>query len=284
MRYGQGQGDTQGGNYMSNDNILADTLRFATSALLSIVTCMVSLTDDTFIEWLIMLVFWYAIYHWAISKVMIGGGFSTSESGEEISAVTVNALMQKHYSRFRIYDSGIPFHKQYQLVGLSLDEFETTIAAGMWFCGREVFVAAFIRDGVVVRVTTNVGELYSCWPDEDICDWISACKTIDCDYVRIYHNHPCFDGNTGPSTADKDFHWKSTSILNPKGIRVDSFIIYWNECSEWSLMQYDENRYSSTVKQFDAVSNSVITFSSPKRHWHLIISDFITDLQKYKHT
>ena len=78
---------------MSNDNILADTLRFATSALLSIVTCMVSLTDDTFIEWLIMLVFWYAIYHWAISKVMIGGGFSTSESGEEISAVTVNALI-----------------------------------------------------------------------------------------------------------------------------------------------------------------------------------------------
>lgn len=256
---------------------------FVFAALLAFITCLLFSTysgETSFLQWIVAMSFWIAFYKWVITKIKSHPHKVPNEADHELLYRDTYTAMENHYFNYPVFSLEKPFHELYELEGKSLEEFEKAMAAGMWYCGREVYVSAFVKDDIIIRVSTSVGDLTSCGPEEDICEWISLCKSLGCDYIREYHNHPCFDGHTGPSEADKSFHKKTESILNPKRIDIDSFIIYWNEVAEWKLMQYDASGNAATVKCFDANEQQIITLSKPKRSVSAMIEHYYFEYEK----
>ena len=147
---------------------------------------------------------------------------------------------------------GQPFKAAHRLRGLPVDEFEKRLALGMCAEGREVFVAAFVRAGVVVRVTASIGSAFGCRASDDVRQWSRHVERLRCDEIRQYHNHPVFANETAPSARDRRATAVFRRLLGGHGDKLKSYIIYWNEIREWRILEYDERSKSDVVFAYDA--------------------------------
>lgn len=143
------------------------------------------------------------------------------------------------FDAFRGRRKGEAFKKAYGLAGRDVSSLEEALAVGMYREGREVFVTAFVRSGVVVRATASIGSLYRCRPADDPAKWRDHIDRLGCDEVRQYHNHPVHDGGTAPSAGDVRSSRQLRKLLGPHAPTLRSFIIFWNRPGEWRVIEYD---------------------------------------------
>lgn len=164
--------------------------------------------------------------------------------------VKVEEIFRKYPSR----NKGEQFKRTFELAGKNVRELEESLAVGMAKEGREIFVTAFVRKGVAVRVTASIGSLYQCCAADNPRRWAECLEKLGCDEIRQYHNHPTTSNSTSPSAID----YKTTSSLKKKlgrhASKMRSFIIYWNEIKEWRILEYDETPSHQLVYCFDAAS------------------------------
>jgi hypothetical protein len=70
----------------------------------------------------------------------------------------IAAVFNKHRER----QKGERFKQAYNLMGRSVRDLEEALSIGMFRERREVFVTAFMRGGVTVRVTASIGSPFRC--------------------------------------------------------------------------------------------------------------------------
>ncbi|RZU98744.1 hypothetical protein [Spiribacter vilamensis] len=143
------------------------------------------------------------------------------------------------FDAFRMRRKGESFKKAYGLAGRGVTSLEEALAVGMYRERREVFVTAFMRSGVVVRVTASIGSLYRCRPADDPAKWRDHIVRLGCDEIRQYHNHPVHNGDTAPSAGDVRSGKQLGKLLGPHAPMLQSFVIYWNQPGEWRIIEYD---------------------------------------------
>ncbi|MBT3349903.1 MAG: hypothetical protein HOC91_17885 [Nitrospinaceae bacterium] len=156
------------------------------------------------------------------------------------------------FDRYPARKKGEQFKKSYDLAGKSLSDLEETLAVGMHREGREVFVTAFMRKGIAVRVTASIGSLNRCSAADNPVRWKDHVYRLKCDEIRQYHNHPEYNGKTQPSTLD----FKSAILIKPllgqHATKLRSLIIYWNKIREWKILEYDGKGQYWNQSEFDA--------------------------------
>ena len=104
-------------------------------------------------------------------------------------------LMAAHPTR-RKHDQ---FKVTFNIKGRTISDLEKVLAIGMHKERKEVYVTAFIRDGVAVRVTAAIGSARSCRGADDKNLWREHIQRLRCDEIRHYHNHPDYSNRTTPS-------------------------------------------------------------------------------------
>lgn len=144
------------------------------------------------------------------------------------------------FDAFRPRRRGESFKKAYGLAGRDVASLEEALAVGMHREGREVFVTAFMRAGVVVRATASIGSLYRCRPGDDPAKWRVHIERLGCDEVRQYHNHPVHTGETAPSAGDLKSSRQLRQLLGRHAPLLRSFIVVWNRHGEWRVIEYDD--------------------------------------------
>jgi hypothetical protein len=103
------------------------------------------------------------------------------------------------FDKYRERHKGERFKQAYDLAGRSVHHLEEALSVGMFRERREVFVTAFMRRGVAVRVTASIGSPFRCSPADDPIRWKDYIERLGCDEIRQYHNHPVHDISTQPS-------------------------------------------------------------------------------------
>jgi hypothetical protein len=195
-----------------------------------------------------LLHFWY---QWAVPRYQM----SVAEAQEfriEIANLQQKFLaVQSRYSRRR---KGQQFKNAYDLCGKRLSSLEESLGVGMRLEKKEVFVTAFMKEGVAVRVTAAIGSARRCAPADDPSQWRMHVQRLNCDEIRQYHSHPVYAGKTEPSQPDYNTHQVLRTLLREHEEKLRSFIVYWNEVGEWRILEYNDRGYC-THFEFD-VSNS----------------------------
>jgi hypothetical protein len=156
------------------------------------------------------------------------------------------------FSKYRKRTKGEQFKKAYCLSGKTLYDLEEALSVGMYREGREIFVTAFMRKGVTVRVTASIGSPYRCSSADNPGKWKYHYARLGCDQIRQYHNHSVHNGKTEPSQADYKMSKVLESILC--GIEFRSFIICWNAIREWKIIEYSGNGKSWLHFEYDAAA------------------------------
>jgi hypothetical protein len=144
------------------------------------------------------------------------------------------------FDKYRERRKGERFKQAYDLTGRGVRDLEEALAIGMYREQREVFVTAFMRRGVAVRVTASIGSPYRCSAADNPARWRDHIERLGCDEIRQYHNHPVHDGNTCPSPTDVKTSKSLKVLLGPHGAKRRSLIICWNSLHEWKVFEYDE--------------------------------------------
>lgn len=157
------------------------------------------------------------------------------------------------FSGYRERGRGEAFKSAYALAGRPLHSLEEALAVGMFRERREVFVTAFMRDGVAVRVTAAIGTPWRCAAADDPGRWRDHAARLCCDEIRQYHNHPDHGGHTAPSRTDCRSAARIATLLGPDGPRLRSLIICWNGFREWKVFGYAADGRSWLESEFDAV-------------------------------
>lgn len=147
------------------------------------------------------------------------------------------------FAKYRKRRKGERFKTVYRLVGRTVPELEEALAVGMFHERREVFVTAFMRAGVAVRVTASIGSPFSCRASDDPRRWAGHYVRLGCDEVRQYHNHPDHHGKTRPSAKDFRATQSLRKTLVPHGEKLRTFIICWNGSREWRVFEYDDDEH-----------------------------------------
>ena len=160
----------------------------------------------------------------------------------------VDSIFQQYPSRGR----GQQFKKVYSLAGKNLAELERTLAVAMFREEKEVFVTAFMRKEVAVRVTASIGSANTCSNSDNIKKWPEHIKKLGCDEIRQYHNHPTIKNETSPSAQDYRTTRDIKQMLGSYAPRLRSLIIYWNEIREWRILEYDDSPSCRIIYCFDA--------------------------------
>ena len=156
------------------------------------------------------------------------------------------------FDAYRERRKGEQFKAAYELAGKSVDDLEEALAVGMFRERREVFVTAFVRAGVAVRVTASMGSPYRCSAADDPRRWADHCARLRCDEIRQYHNHPAHDGVTRPSALDVRTSRALRSLLGVQGPKLRSLIICWNALREWKVFEYGDGESHRLCREFDA--------------------------------
>lgn len=156
------------------------------------------------------------------------------------------------FDRYRERRKGQHFKAAYELAGKSVAELEEALAIGMFRERREVFVTAFMRAGVAVRVTASIGSPYKCAASDSPARWIEHVERLQCDEVRQYHNHPVHNGNTRPSPMDYRTSRSLRLLLGSDGPKLRSLIICWNPMREWKVFEHDDGKRHWLCYEFDA--------------------------------
>jgi hypothetical protein len=156
------------------------------------------------------------------------------------------------FERYRERQKGELFKQAYDLTGRSVRDLEEALSVGMFRERCEVFVTAFIRHGVAVRVTASIGSPFRCSAADNPTKWKEHFERLGCDEIRQYHNHPVHNGNTRPSPTDVKASASLKALLGPYGPKLRSLIICWNAIREWKVFEYDESGRYSLHFEFDA--------------------------------
>ena len=149
---------------------------------------------------------------------------------------------------------GEHFKKAYELAGRPLRELEEALSVGMFRERREVFVTAFMRQGIAVRVTASIGSPMRCSAADNPARWKEHVERLGCDEIRQYHNHPVHNGHTAPSRTDIRTSKTLRKLLSPHGHRLRSLIICWNPAREWRVFEHDTTGRHWLHFEFDAAA------------------------------
>jgi hypothetical protein len=173
---------------------------------------------------------------------------------EEITQeiVRLRARVTAIFDAYRERSKGEAFKKAYGLVGKSAAQLEEALAVGMYRERREVFVTAFMRAGVAVRVTASIGSPYRCAAADNPARWAEHIDRLGCDEIRQYHNHPVHRGTTQPSSIDFRTSRSLRRLLGHHGSKLKSLIICWNGLREWRVFEHDDDRRHWLYREFDA--------------------------------
>ena len=155
------------------------------------------------------------------------------------------------FSKYRERAKGQRFKAAYDLTGKTIKELEESLAVGMFRERREVFVTAFVRAGVAVRVTASIGSPYRCAAADDPTRWAQHLERLQCDEIRQYHNHPEHNGKTSPSPTDFRTSRSLKALLGPHGAKLRSLIICWNGICEWKVFEHDHEQKHWLCFEFD---------------------------------
>jgi hypothetical protein len=156
------------------------------------------------------------------------------------------------FEGYRERRKGEQFKQAYDLAGRPLRDLEEALSVGMFRERREVFVTAFMRDGVAVRVTASIGSPFRCAAGDDPARWAGHVERLGCDEVRQYHNHPVHTGHTRPSRTDIRTARTLAAMLGPHGAKLRSMILCWNGVREWRVFEYDGSGRHRLHFEFDA--------------------------------
>lgn len=174
----------------------------------------------------------------------------TSQISAEMAAL--ERQIANKFDKYRERRKGERFKQAYDLTGRTVPDLEEALSIGMYREKREVFVTAFIRLGVAVRVTASIGSPYRCSAADDPTRWKYHFQWLQCDEIRQYHNHPCHTGSTSPSAMDVKSSEAIRVLLDPHGAKLRSLIICWNSAREWKVFEYDETGRHWLHFEFDA--------------------------------
>jgi hypothetical protein len=158
------------------------------------------------------------------------------------------------FENYRERRKGEHFKKAYDLNGRSVQELEEALSVGMYRERREVFVTAFVRAGVAVRVTASIGSPFRCSAADNPARWRDHVDRLGCNEIRQYHNHPVHNGTTRPSPTDAKTAATLKSLLGPCGSQLHSLIICWNGIREWKIFEHDETGRTWLHFEFDAAA------------------------------
>jgi hypothetical protein len=175
----------------------------------------------------------------------------SSSIRDEIASL--HKRVTKVFDKYRERQKGKLFKQTYNLAGRSVRDLEEALSVGMFLERREVFVTAFMRCGVAVRVTASVGSPFRCSAADNPARWIHHIERLHCDEIRQYHNHPVHKGITHPSPTDIKSSEALKVLLGPHGTKLRSLIICWNDLREWKVFEYDGAGRHSLHFEFDAV-------------------------------
>jgi hypothetical protein len=156
------------------------------------------------------------------------------------------------FDKYRVRQKGQQFKQVYSLAGRPVRDLEEALSVGMFRERHEVFVTAFMRDGVAVRVTASIGTPFRCRAADNPARWKDHVARLGCDEIRQYHNHPEHNGSTVPSKTDIRSSGAIRRLLGPHGSKLRSLIICWNDLREWKIFEYDEAGRHSLHFEFDA--------------------------------
>lgn len=149
---------------------------------------------------------------------------------------------------------GKSFKVFYKLRYMHYDEIEDILPIATYKEGREVSITLFCVDGYAIDVEANIGNLYSVRSSTNAWKKAQKASRLQCDQVRIYHNHPGFDKVIEPSPADIKYHIRCSQTIidtNP-WITVQSFIVALNKHYEWKYLEYSEDNADGTiVKEYE---------------------------------
>jgi hypothetical protein len=158
------------------------------------------------------------------------------------------------FAGYRERQQGEHFKKAYELAGRPLRELEEALSVGMFRERREVFVTAFMRQGIAVRVTASIGSPMRCSAADNPARWKEHVERLGCDEIRQYHNHPVHNGHTAPSRTDIRTSKTLRKLLSPHGHRLRSLIICWNPAREWRVFEHDTTGRHWLHFEFDAAA------------------------------
>ena len=149
------------------------------------------------------------------------------------------------------------FKTTFELNNKSLEDMEMRLGVGMRREGKEVFVTAFMKNGISRRVTASIGSAFRCSNSDNPRNWNRYIEEFGCDEILQYHNHPILNNRTEPSQQDFRTEMEIKSILGSNSSKLRSQIIYWNKIGEWRILEYDEKRNIRLVRVFDVSKDSV---------------------------
>ena len=158
------------------------------------------------------------------------------------------------FAGYRERQQGEHFKKAYELAGRPLRDLEEALSVGMFRERREVFVTAFMRQGIAVRVTASIGSPMRCSAADNPARWKEHVERLGCDEIRQYHNHPVHNGHTAPSRTDIRTSKTLRKLLSPHGHRLRSLIICWNPAREWRVFEHDTTGRHWLHFEFDAAA------------------------------
>jgi hypothetical protein len=159
------------------------------------------------------------------------------------------------FDKYRERGKGEQFKAAYDLTGKTIQELEESLAVGMFRERHEVFVTAFVRAGIAVRVTASIGSPYRCAAADNPARWVQHIERLQCEEIRQYHNHPEHKGKTRPSPMDFRTSRLLKSLLGPHGAKLRSLIICWNGIREWKVFEYDHEQKYWLCFEFDVSNN-----------------------------
>lgn len=138
--------------------------------------------------------------------------------------------------------------------GNGIPDFERRLVIGMRNERREVWVAAFCRGQQVARVTATMGSARRCRPSDDVARWPARARELACSEIRQYHNHPGSYRRASPSQRDCESSRVLEKLLDGSGIKLRSYLVFWNEIGEYRIVEYGYDRLEQVVYVFDAAA------------------------------
>lgn len=178
----------------------------------------------------------------------------TSELTQEVE--TLRRRIRELFAEYPERQKGQLFKTAYELNGRTVRELEEALSVGMFRERREVFVTAFMRNGVAVRVTASIGSSRRCRASDDPKMWWLHLVRHKCDELRQYHNHPVYTGETSASETDIQSTKDLRVLLGTHYPKLRSLILCWNRFGEWKVFEYDEKGRCWLDAEFDVATGS----------------------------
>jgi len=224
---------------------VAGAVVYATSSSLTFVT--------SFFTGLVALVISPVFFHHAWRAIFDSYRKWSERSTHIVEEITVlRRRIDAIFEKYRERQKGGRFKTAYELVGRSLRDLEESLSVGMYRERREVFVTAFMRAGMAVRVTASIGSSYRCAAADNPNKRRDQFEQLRCDEIRQYHNHLVHNGKTHPSIPDISTSQSIRSLLGPHGKKLRSLIICWNGIREWKIFEHDDQGQHWLIFEFDA--------------------------------